>query len=432
MEPAKWKLRRSRRLGARAAAAGRCQAEPNTGVFESLPAPLLELVGRALLVSAEHEVLTVATRCRFCRMHRSLRCTCDDGETTEKRRVRELVHDCEMGIYRPLLVTKDVIAYRSVLLRAIHTLRMVCRHWYRSVEYTAIDNLRFNDADIHSTAPPAPRGFGQRKGASKPLCLPMDFAVRFSGCVTLDFGGCCLGALPVQLREMKSLRHLCLDGQNFLSELPDWLETLPIVELRLRCGHVPVRLADSDQFEYYPEEASKMYISNPTEKDLAFSRALYGANKNFCAWICSQRARFPKTLKWLSIEDFNIEMVPPCVRRLTNLESLDISYDPFILAAQSPCKFSLPPWISELKRLKQFNHCAARADAASAEILAGMTLEQLDIHENDWFNLLPRMFAPRGSGSLTATLVMGVKVIKCPSPLNVLKDTCDHSCYLAR
>jgi hypothetical protein len=31
-----------------------------------------------------------------------------------------------------------------------------------------------------------------------------------------------------------------------------------------------------------------------------------------------------------------------------------------------------------------------------------------------------------------AAVAMGGNAIKCPSPLNVPKDTCDHSCYLAR
>jgi broad specificity phosphatase PhoE len=35
----------------------------------------------------------------------------------------------------------------------------------------------------------------------------------------------------------------------------------------------------------------------------------------------------------------------------------------------------------------------------------------------------------RFTAFIAARLAMGGEVIKCPSPLNVLKDTCDHSCY---
>ena len=41
---------------------------------------------------------------------------------------------------------------------------------------------------------------------------------------------------------------------------------------------------------------------------------------------------------------------------------------------------------------------------------------------------LPRE-APRRRASGRAALAVGEAVIKCPSPPNVLKYTCDHSCY---
>ena len=40
---------------------------------------------------------------------------------------------------------------------------------------------------------------------------------------------------------------------------------------------------------------------------------------------------------------------------------------------------------------------------------------------------------PKASHALMpCALAAGGKVIKCPSLLNVLKDTCDHSCYWSR
>ena len=47
------------------------------------------------------------------------------------------------------------------------------------------------------------------------------------------------------------------------------------------------------------------------------------------------------------------------------------------------------------------------------------------------FNITTRVKSASGVW-VVATIAMGGKVIKCPYPLNVLKYTCNHSCYLAR
>ena len=44
----------------------------------------------------------------------------------------------------------------------------------------------------------------------------------------------------------------------------------------------------------------------------------------------------------------------------------------------------------------------------------------------------PRHRSGRAGGSSSATTAQGASVTKCPSPLDVRKDTSDHSCYGAR
>jgi hypothetical protein len=390
MAPVEEEPRQQRRVASNGAIVGRTVAHR----YGSLPSGVLAQIAEAAVACAENALVTKAARCVDCQRHLRLGCSC--LRSHPRRAAAQSIDRCANGSRRvrpgkfERVYTENVAAYRTKLLGAVQSMRLVCKCWRDSVTYDPIDSLQ-----LQSTVP---RKYLERcrgitvaveqeqdelgrlrpKKAARALVLPDRFQQRFSSVKVLNLSGVVsLPTLPDQIRGMAALRVLVMED-IYMGAMPQWFSELRLTHLRI----------------------SWYSIAEPSDHEMIHQR-----QEDFFSWLTNEATRLPITLTHLKLrqrwrqwnEDehpFELQQLPPCIRYLTELQSLSMT------ASDHRGFFDVPAWLTELGQLKLFQY-HAYPSAASARIMGSMPLKYLDIHcegEDDdgmnWWNFLPTLLAP--------------------------------------
>ena len=199
--------------------------------------------------------------------------------------------------------TSNPTTHRAALFQQLRALRLVCRAWRDAIGSELVTTLYLNRCSHASKCwwPASAMGHVTRPSEFiKTAPLPADFAARFSGLRRLTLANLRMKHVPEQLAVLQ-LEQLSLSG-NTLAELPQWFGSLPLLELQL-----------GDPWTAGFEESA--------------------ANQVLCLlgeWLTEANEHaLPHTLVHLSLADIKaLTRLPKAVRRMTNLESLDLHNTP--------------------------------------------------------------------------------------------------------